>query len=234
MTKQDFLNQTKQLRSYPHHIKYTLFANQRIKEMRSKEFSLVVFLFDECMEKAHKLYRRGKFRESIDSYIEAYSLINWIDFKNSTKFAQLFQSPNPILDCDIIEGRIKLDEISVEEDLYIKSLSKVLLCLSYAYMELRHYSAALDCLDESILLFQDEALPDIYFRRSQVRLYNKFSQESELVNAISDIQKAKALCKQNCPEIYEQHYQILMKYTENKKHSENFKLLSKSDKLFKF
>jgi tetratricopeptide (TPR) repeat protein len=64
--------------------------------------------------------------------------------------------------------------------------------LSYAYMEMRHYSDAVDCMDEAIEIAEDK-VPDLYFRRSQARAYNNYSNEEELEKAMADIDKAISL-----------------------------------------
>lgn len=70
LDKTDFAENTKILRSYPRHLKYTLFANDKIKHFRLKDFSFVYYFYEELKKKGNRLYKRGKFRESIDLYIE--------------------------------------------------------------------------------------------------------------------------------------------------------------------
>jgi hypothetical protein len=70
MTKAEFLNKTIQIRSFPFHLKYTLFASDEIKEIRRKGFSYTSVCFEEKKEKGNKMYKKGKFREAIDLYIE--------------------------------------------------------------------------------------------------------------------------------------------------------------------
>jgi hypothetical protein len=77
--------------------------------------------------------------------------------------------------------------------------------LSSAYIELRHYQEAISCLDECESIC-GEKIPDIFFRRSQARTYNKFSNEIELNIALKDIEKAMVI--RNC-EIYDEHFKIL-------------------------
>jgi hypothetical protein len=70
MTKKQFSQKTSQIRKFPNHLKYTLFANENIKATRQKEFSFVSFCFEQIKEKGNKMYKRGKFRDAIDLYIE--------------------------------------------------------------------------------------------------------------------------------------------------------------------
>ena len=50
-------------------MKYTLFNNDdKLKQIRKKEFPLVFFVYDDVKEKGSKLYKKRKFRESIDYY----------------------------------------------------------------------------------------------------------------------------------------------------------------------
>lgn len=70
MSKTDFADSTKQLRNFPKHLKYTLFANDKIKQFRQKDFSFVYFFYEELKKKGNRMYKKNKFRESIDFYIE--------------------------------------------------------------------------------------------------------------------------------------------------------------------
>jgi len=66
--------------------------------------------------------------------------------------------------------------------------------LSYCYIQLRDYKEAIKCLDEAESLL-GEKIPDIFFRRSQARLYNKNSSYEELILALKDIEKAISYIK---------------------------------------
>lgn len=72
MNKNDFMEKTNNLRSYPKHLRYTLFASEKIRQLRQKDFTFTHFIFEEMKEKGNKLYKKGKFRDAIDSYIEVY------------------------------------------------------------------------------------------------------------------------------------------------------------------
>ena len=94
--------------------------------------------------------------------------------------------------------------------------------LSYAYIELRHYSDAISCLDEAISI-AEEKVPDLFFRRSQARTYNKFSNDEELLKALDDIDKAIKLKDEI---LYKEHKDII-----NKIRNEN--IIEKNDKVNK-
>jgi len=113
----------------------------------------------------------------------------------------------PILDEDIAEHRLQNNELTFGRDCYNASLTFILLNLSYANIELRHYSDAVDCLNECEILAEDK-VPDVYFRRSQARTYNKYSNDYELELAMKDIIKARQLDKENV--IYDEHYKKLV------------------------
>lgn len=69
------------------------------------------------------------------------------------------------------------------------------MCLSYAYMELRHYTEAISCLNES-LEYAEEKVPDLFFRRAQAIYSNKYSNNEDLNNALNDVNKAISLKKE--------------------------------------
>jgi hypothetical protein len=127
--------------------------------------------------------------------MKAYSLYKWIEFKDEKKRYDLLKSSDqvPIFDEDIYEDQVSIEDN--EEDIYLFSLIHLLLAMSYSFMELRHYKEAIDCLNECVSL-SGETLAEPYFRRSQARLYNKFSDEDQLMLALADIQKAKSISSQ--------------------------------------
>jgi hypothetical protein len=226
MSKAEFMNKTEKIRKLPYHLKYTLFSTEEIKKLRQKEFAFIYFHFDEMKEKGNKMYKRGKFREAIDFYIAAYSLLKWIEFKDphNKNFTKLLREQTPILDEDIKEGKCsKLNWMTnaLEEDSYRFCMINLLLSLSYAYMELRHYSSAIHCLDEC--LTYDDSVPDVYFRRAQTRIYNKFSDLNSLIVALADIQRAMSL--NNCRFFFE-HNDIVNNLIHRKKNLEIEKLKS--------
>lgn len=194
-------------------MKYTLFhTDEKIKKIRTKEFPLVFFVYDEVKDKGSKLFKKKKYREAIEYYIYAYSMLKWIEFKDAKKGENFLTVPSldPILDADIKECKCFLDDVAVEEDSYKASIVFLLMCLGAAYMELRHYSEAIECLNECLTIAGDK-VPDLYFRRSQARTYNKYSNESELKLAKEDIDKAISLKKE---QIYIEHKDKLIKIME--------------------
>jgi len=95
--------------------------------------------------------------------------------------------------------------------------------LSYAYIELRNYKDAIDCLDECALLAEDK-VADVYFRRSQARTYNRFSSFEDLELAKKDIIKAIDLKNED---IYLEHYKRLMEIDNRNHNVEKRKIISK-------
>ena len=69
LNKPEYFEKTDKIRNYPKHLKYSLFCNEKIRNIRKKEFSIIVFLFDEAKKTGNKLYKSKKFLESIDNYL---------------------------------------------------------------------------------------------------------------------------------------------------------------------
>lgn len=224
MSKDLFLFKTQKIRAYPFHMKYTLFQSDEIKALRNKDFAFLYFKFDELKEKGNKMYKRGKFRESIELYIGAYSILKWIDFKDVKKknYSKVLREQLAILDEDIVEGRCNKFNCmthAIEEDSYRICIIKLLLSLSYAFMELRHYSNAIHCLNECINY--DDSMPDSFFRRAQARIYDRSSDEESLKIALEDLKKAITITPQK---IFLEHYDILQNIIISKKRAEIEKL----------
>jgi tetratricopeptide (TPR) repeat protein len=234
--KNEFMQKTSKLRQFPYHLKNTLFASDEIKELRQKEFAFIYYRFDELKVKGNKLFKRAKFREAMQLYIDAYSLLKWIEFNDSlTKnYTKILRENIPILDEDITEGKCsKLNWMTnaIEEDSYRFCIVNLLLSMSYVYIELRHYSSAISSLDECLTYADDNAAAEIYFRRSQARTYNKYSDLEQLLIALADIQRALSLSNSK---IYYEHYEILQNLINRSKKNEKEKLTSKIILIYRF
>jgi tetratricopeptide (TPR) repeat protein len=90
-------------------------------------------------------------------------------------------------------------------------------------MELRHYSEAMECINES-LEYAGDKVPDLYFRRAQAICYNKYSNEEDYQKAFDDINKAISLKKDP---IYNELFEKMKGFVENKKTNELEKINSK-------
>jgi tetratricopeptide (TPR) repeat protein len=215
LNEKEFEEKTENLAKMPRHKKYTIFnqRDEKLQKLHEKEFPVVFFAYDDIKEKANRLYKRGKFRDAVQHYTYAYGLLRWIEFKDKKRGQEFISKPSldPILDEDIIEKIVYLDDVAVENDSYEACLVYLLNNLAYAYMELRHYSEALDCLEEAIEIAKDR-VPDLFFRRSQARCYNKFSKDEDLLLAKEDIDRAISLKKDEI--IYKEHLNILNKLIE--------------------
>lgn len=129
-----------------------------------------------------------------------------------------------------------MDAPDVEEDSYKACLVFITLNIVNIHIENRHYSEALKLLNEAEEIAGDK-IPDIFFRRSQVRAYNKYSSIKELEKSMLDIDQAfksleeyntrnkdNFLSKNNNFEIYTKHKEILKNIIENRNKSNNDKL----------
>lgn len=123
---------------------------------------------------------------------KAYSLFHWVKYRKGIN--NLIKYPHPIIDEDINIERYFLDLNSFEEKSFKNDLSNLLLLMADCLIELRHYSAARQCLDESIS-FNDDNLCVCLLRRSQCHLYNKNSKNDDLYQALDDIKRAIRISK---------------------------------------
>ena len=111
-------------------------------------------------------------------------------------------------------------------------LINIYLALSCAYLKLSHYSAAIVAIDEGLKL--NGANSQLYFRRSQARVYNKSASLEDLLKAKEDIEKAieikhyeklfqqepgilKIMNVANAGEIYVEHAHYVEKIIKEKK-----------------
>ena len=217
-SKKEFLQRTLKIRSYPLHLKTSLFFYEKCCEIRKKDFSFLKIDFNEIKKKGNKLYKKRKFREALENYLEAYSLLKWIEFKEQKNYKKFFQSQIPILDNDIIECSslpiINDDESEINSN---EILIEILLCLSITFMELRHYEWALCCLNE--ILNIDENNISALLRRSQCRFYNKASNWDEYALALKDIKQCFKIFSEfkiEVPEIFNEHYNLIINFSKEK------------------
>ena len=193
LTQEEWLEKTKKIRKFPRHLKYTLFyQNQdKLKEVHKAEFPRVFFIYDDIKQKGIRLYNRKKYREALEHLTYAYGLLRWIEFKDKKRQADFVIKPSleGILDDEIEEKKCYLDAPDVEEESYKACVVYLLEIMAYCHMELRQYTNAIECLDECEETCGD-LVPDVYLRRAQARMLNKFSTEEELNKAKEDIEKA--------------------------------------------
>lgn len=73
LSRSEFEEKTKMLRSYPKHLLYTLFIrDEKYKQVRQREFPIIFFLYDDIKQNGGKFYRKGKFQLAFDNYCYVY------------------------------------------------------------------------------------------------------------------------------------------------------------------
>ena len=183
---------TKKIRSLPRYLKYTLFYQDKpeLKEIHKLEFPKVFFIFDELKQKGIRYYNRLKYREALEYFNYAYGLMKWIEFKdiNRQKNFLIKPSMDAILDSDINIKRCYMDSIEGQEESYKSCVVYILLIMSYCFIGLRHYSCAIDCLDECEKESGD-LVPDVFIRRAQALMCKKNATKEELNKAKNDLEK---------------------------------------------
>lgn len=69
LNQKEFKDRTKVISSFPTHLKYSLFQNNKIiKQVQKKNFLDAFFPYDEIKEKGNRAYRKKNYREAIDYY----------------------------------------------------------------------------------------------------------------------------------------------------------------------
>ena len=195
------LEKSKILRKMPKHLRNTIFIkNIRIEEIRKKEFPVIFLICEEMKEKAYNLYESKKFNEALNIFNIMYSFFKWVVIKDPKKREEFlnkydFQKENSLLDEDIEIRRLNTNKNNSYEESGFKSyLINILKGICYCYMNMRHYSEAVKCMDEAmsyVLMSRGEVL----FRRAQAIMYNKFSNLKELNQAQVDLCQAKMFRK---------------------------------------
>lgn len=193
LSQEEWIEKTKKMRKYPRHMRYTLFyqAQEKLQEVHKAEFPRVFFIYDDIKQKGIRFYNRKKYREALEHMNYAYGLLKWIEFKDKKRQADFVVKPSldGVLDEEIEEKHVYLDAPDVEEESYKACVIYLLEIMAYSYMELRHYSCAIECLNECAEI-AGNLVPDVYFRRAQARMYNKNSTDEDIKLAKEDMEKA--------------------------------------------
>ena len=198
LEENDWFEKTKIIRELPRHLKYTIFYQDKkeLQEIHKLEFPKVFFMFDELKQKGIRYYNRKKFREALEYFNYAYGLMKWVEFKDKKRQENFIKKPsmNAILDTDIEIKKCYMDDPSAEEESYKSCVVYILLVMAYCFIELRHYSSAINCLNEC----EKEAgdlIPDVFLRRAQARMYKKNITKEELELAEKDLVKSIILAE---------------------------------------
>ena len=199
LTDEQWIEKTKKIRSLPRHLKYTLFYQHQfeLQEVHKYEFPKVFFIYDEIRQKGIRYYNRKKYRETLEYLNYAYGLMKWIEFKDKKRQENFLKKPSleGILDDDINIKSCYMDSPEGQEESFKSCVVYTLQIMAYCFIELRHYTSAISCLDECESIAGD-LVPDVFLRRAQARMYNKNSNESEILKAQSDLEKAIKLAEQ--------------------------------------
>lgn len=239
LSNREFQEKTCKLRGFNRHLLYTLFnqKDENLNKVREKEFPMVFFIYDDIKVKGNKFFKKGLFKEALDHYFYAYSTLKWLEHKDKDKGKKFLVEPSldPVLDEEIEEKSIFLDAPHVEEDSYKACIVNVLLNMTAVYMEKRNFREAMRCMNEASELSEDY-VPDVFFRRSQVRAYNKSSTMEDLIVAMEDIDKAMKslevynernkdnyLSKNNKKEVFLKYREDLKMIIESKINDDNEK-----------
>ena len=190
------IEKSKILRSMPKHLRNTIFIkNPKIEEIRKKEFPIIFLISEEMKEKAFNLYTSKKYYLALNLFNIMYSIFKWVHIKSKKKeenflYKYDFKEENNLYDEDIEIRRINCKDDTYEESGFKSCLINTLKGLCYCYMNLRHYSEAVKCMDEA-MSYVLKSRGEILFRRAQSIMYNKFSQLKELYQAHADLIQAK-------------------------------------------
>ena len=215
------IENSKILRNMPRHLRNTIFIkNDKVDQLRKREFPVLFLLCEEMKEKAYKLYESKKYIEALNLYNVMYSLFKWVVIKDPKKREAFltnydFKEENNLYDKDIEIKRINTNKGNDYEESGFKAyLINILKGICYCYMNMRHYSEAVKCMDEAmsyVLVSRGEVL----FRRAQAIIYNKFSELKELNQAHADLCQAKMFKK---IELINEHMKDLENLIKEKKY----------------
>ena len=215
------IENSKILRNMPRHLRNTIFIkNDKVEQLRKREFPVLFLLCEEMKEKAYKLYESKKYLDALSLFNAMYALFKWIEIKDPKKREAFlnnydFKEENNLYDTDIEIKRINLSkENSYEESGFKNYIINILKGICYCYMNMRHYSEAVKCMDEA-MSYVLTSRGEVLFRRAQAIMYNKFSELKELNQAQVDLSQAKMFKK---IELINEHIKDIENLIQEKKY----------------
>ena len=215
------IEKSKILRNMSRHLRNTIFIkNPKIEEVRKREFPIIFLICEEMKEKAYKFYESKKYEEALNIFYVMYSLFKWIVKKDKKKREAFlsnydFKEENNLYDTDIEIRRINTAKDNNYEESGFKSyLINILKGISYCYMNMRHYTEAMKCMDEA-MSYVLASRGEVLFRRAQAIMYNKFSELKDLNQAHVDLTTAKMFKK---IDLINEHIQDIENLIKEKKY----------------
>ena len=215
------IEKSKILRNMSRHLRNTIFIkNPKIEEVRKREFPIIFLICEEMKEKAYKFYESKKYEEALNIFYVMYSLFKWIVIKDKKKREAFlsnydFKEENNLYDTDIEIRRINTAKDNNYEESGFKSyLINILKGISYCYMNMRHYTEAMKCMDEA-MSYVLASRGEVLFRRAQAIMYNKFSELKDLNQAHVDLTTAKMFKK---IDLINEHIQDIENLIKEKKY----------------
>jgi hypothetical protein len=76
LNKPEYVKKTEKIRNFPKHLKYSLFCNEHIREIRKVDFTIISSFFEIIKRKGNRMYKKKLYRESIDNYFFVYLFFN--------------------------------------------------------------------------------------------------------------------------------------------------------------
>ena len=192
LSKNEWLEKTKNIRKYPKHLKNTLFyqSQEKLQDIHKQSFSKIYQIYIMIKKRGYNLYKNKLFNECLEHFNYAYGIFKWLEFKDkNVKLNSINNETFSILDGNIELKQVIIENNNIEENIYKSCLIYILEIMAYCHMEIRLYSNAIECLDECVKISENR-FPDVYLRRAQARIFNKKISDEELKIAENDINKA--------------------------------------------
>lgn len=213
LTQRKFRAQRKMLDRLPACMKHTLFLPDDLKKLRDKPFSGLFFNFDKHKEEANRLYGDGDYFEALEHYEQILGVFKWLEFTDPARNADFFKalSLEPILDTDVVVKEKDLGDDECEIEMRTNLVVTLLLSSGYCHLRLHQHTEARKCLDYALELAPIAA--DGYFRRSQLRTFDRLASIAEMRLAVADADHA--LQRRPKDKTYQKHKGVLDQAIKN-------------------
>ena len=219
-TEEDY-NKSKKLREYPSHLRNTLYIkDERILNVRQKEYTVAFLICEEIKEKAYKAYTSKDYKKAIAIYSIIYSILKWLNIKDPVIKDNYLNHFDFSKDCGLKDDDIEVrllptdEKYSYEYESYKAYLINILKSLAYCYLHLNYYTESIKCIDEA-LPYANASKNDLLFRKIQAIMHNKFSSLKKLEKIKEDLEE---IVNKDKKEIYSEYLEELTNLVNKKKY----------------
>ena len=101
----------------PRHLRNTIFIkNEKLEQIRKREFPIIFLICEEMKEKANKFYESKKYEEALNIFNIMYSLFKWVVIKDKKKRDEFLNNYDFKEEKNLYDADIEIRRINTSKD----------------------------------------------------------------------------------------------------------------------